>query len=137
MSKNARQTVKNAAPAAPVSPEYIRNFMAGKALAADLIQAALTIAGTGYEADRAAIQARYRGRGVPQLDFLAPFFVRLQAEPQLADGFRAALGSHLVACGNAGDTPDGLRELPFEEYTGGPGTKYVAEEDRAEESARG
>lgn len=117
-------------PDAPVSQaaDYIGNFMAGKSLAADLIEAALTIAGTGYEADRAAIQARYRGRGVPQMDFMAPYFERLQAEPELGDGFRAALGSHLVACGNAGDTPDGLRRLTFEDYMGGPGTEYVAEE---------
>ncbi|MDB5956747.1 hypothetical protein [Ramlibacter sp.] len=93
-------------------------FMEGKAVCADMVAAAETFEGS----DEAALEAAYRGPGVPQNVFTERFFDKVVQRPELRRGFLAALASKLVG----GDSSDQIRSLRYEEWFGGAAVRYLA-----------
>ena len=105
----------------------LRNFMAGKALVADIVTKAREISDEG--SDRAFLQARYRGRNIPQDVFVRPFLQKLLGKPELLEGFAAALGDTLALAGNALECPDATRATTWDDIVGHAHTQYCAEEE--------
>ncbi len=108
-------------------------FMAGKALVAEMVGKAQAISEAG--SDQAALEAAYRGRGVPQDVFTRPYIEAVAADEKLRTGFCAALASVLQQAGSAMDGPSTIRSITFKEWTGGPDVKYTAEQDEESDSA--
>lgn len=104
----------------------LRNFMLGKGLAARMIAKAIEISEEG--SDRAYLEARYRGRDVPQDVFVRPFFASLLANPEMLDGFMAALANTLVTAGSGNDCPEKMSSLLWDDIAGHVDTKYCADE---------
>lgn len=104
---------------------YARDFMAGKSLGADLLDAAIAAEAEG---DHSELLAYYRGRDTTQKEFVRPFFDAVRADPSLADGFFAVLSGHLICAPEAGAVPDSVRSASYEDCVGGPDTKYMAED---------
>jgi hypothetical protein len=105
---------------------HARDFMAGKALAADMIEEAEAIATEG----RAELEASLRGRDVPQDLFVAKYLEAVNADTSLAQGFEAGLSGNLVATCTGGNlSGDFVRQLTVDECHGSPDTKYMAEEN--------
>lgn len=121
----APKTRRKATAAQPMSAEAA--FMAGKALAADMIGKALDLDGT----DGAELQASFRGRGVAQDVFTTPFIEAVIADRALLPGFCAALASALLQAGATMDGRDKIIGLTYEDCMGGPGVKYLNEMDGA------
>jgi len=104
-------------------------FLAGVALCADMIQVAIDLDAAGDdECDAASLWACVRGRGVQQRSFAAEFLNKITAQPELLEGFAAALSSHLVATGNGGEDPYQLKNFTERDHVGGPDTMYLEEE---------
>lgn len=103
-----------------------RAFMAGKALAADLVEEAIALDDAGD--DGGELEASYRGRGVAQNSFALRYLRQVIEQPDLLDGFSAALSCTLAAAGSANAAPEELRSLTFEDCIGGPNTKYISDE---------
>lgn len=117
-----------AAPAPKRTPsefEAADNFMAGKALAADLIEVSLAANRTG---DRADLLAKYRGRNVSQDVFARDYLDAVHARPHLVEGFCAGLSAFLASAPTAALTPASVREASYLDCVGGPDTVYEGDE---------
>lgn len=112
-------------PPSPGSAEEDPNFMEGLRLFADTHAQACRIRNAG--SDKADLYARNRGRGVPQNNFAKSFLQQVVRRPDLLEGFAAGMCHALSITADNGVT-DELRELSWEDYVGGPDTKYITEE---------
>lgn len=101
-------------------------FMSGKDLCCELVEEAIRIEQSG--SDESELSAAWRGRGVPQNNFARRFLTKVIEEPELLEGFSAALSCTLRCAGTANDNPGSMRAVTFEDFVGGPDTKYTSEE---------
>lgn len=107
-------------PATAADPRTVENFMRGKCLAAYLVKTAEP----HTDGDDASLNASYRDDGVPQVNFARPMLERLLAEPDLMDGFSAALSSMLAELGKPSGTGEGTAVLSYEGCTIHHGDDY-------------
>jgi hypothetical protein len=105
--------------------EDARAFMAGKGLAADMLERG-QILGSSTTDHTAHLEAYYRGRGVPQDVFVRPYFDKIENEPALREGFMAALSEIMV--NGEGANAEHMREATYLDCVGGPETEYMSEE---------
>jgi hypothetical protein len=101
------------------------HFMAGKALAADLLDAAQSLSAD----NTVELLAMYRGRNVPQVVFMRDYFETVVARPHLAEGFFASLSAFTALAFAGPIDPEQIREATYLDCVGGPDTVYVEEEE--------
>lgn len=126
--KNRSTPAPAGATAAAASIAYVRriNWLRGKDLCADMVAEAIKFSGDAM--DRADLQATFRGRGVEQHVFVRPYFDKAQADPDMLEGFLAALSSTLAVAGPANDDPASMQDLTWDDCVGTPETVYMTEE---------
>jgi hypothetical protein len=109
-----------------------REFMAGKALAVDMLEDAHDVERTDDSTPKSEVFAKFRGRGVPQDVSCMDYFDLVEGEPDLRAGFFAVVAQAIFEASDVmvnSNSADEIRNATFEDCYGGPDTVYAAKED--------
>lgn len=105
-----------------------REFMAGKALAVDMLEDAHDVERAANFTPKSELFAKWRGRDVPQDVFCMDYFDQVEVESSLRAGFFAVVAQAIFEASDV-IAPDEIRNATFDDCYGGPDTAYTSEED--------